>query len=288
MIDNNRKQTESKDKNILILYLIIIFSVSFILSLGLWNKSEFHKIFSNIIYFIPGLTVIGLYAFKLKKSVFKSGVLGLSLKGFKYWILAPIFITFLCFLGFGVSVLLNPELIKSKDEIIFALEESGFYFGHIGLGLPVILLINTFLGSLVYIPIYLGQELGWRAFMQPQLLKRFNPIIAFIFSGIIWGLWNFFFLGQVYDYSSSPIIESILIILFCIPLGIILQYFYNKSRSIFVSVLAYASVFMSIETAAIILRINEMNTEIYGPMGITGIIIFWIAALFLFKSQLTK
>jgi len=36
----------------------------------------------------------------------------------------------------------------------------------------------------------LGEEIGWRGFLQPELLKRFNPAITSIFIALIWLLWH--------------------------------------------------------------------------------------------------
>jgi len=36
----------------------------------------------------------------------------------------------------------------------------------------------------------LGEEIGWRGFLQPQLLKRFTPIVASLLIALIWLLWH--------------------------------------------------------------------------------------------------
>ncbi len=36
----------------------------------------------------------------------------------------------------------------------------------------------------------LGEELGWRGFLQPQLHKRFNPFVASLIISAIWILWH--------------------------------------------------------------------------------------------------
>lgn len=270
-----------KSKNLLVWYLTICFTATYILNLGFWTKSGLDHSFGILILYLPGLTVLVLYLFKLRKSNFKCGDLGLSLKGFKYWILAPLSITALCFLSYGISIILNPGILKSKEEIILTLNESGFYFGHISLDLLAIALINALLGSLVGIPFYLGQELGWRAFLQPLLLKTIKPIPAFLSGGFVWGFWSFVYSGQDFTAAASPLIEGLLTILFCIPVGVLIQYFYFKSQSIFVAALAHAAFFKSIDTASQILIDTQMNSPLYGPMGIPGIAIFWALALIL-------
>ena len=36
----------------------------------------------------------------------------------------------------------------------------------------------------------LGEELGWRGFALPRLLKRFSPFTASLILGFIWGIWH--------------------------------------------------------------------------------------------------
>jgi len=36
----------------------------------------------------------------------------------------------------------------------------------------------------------LGEEIGWRGFLQPELLKRFNPAITSLFIALIWLIWH--------------------------------------------------------------------------------------------------
>jgi uncharacterized protein len=51
----------------------------------------------------------------------------------------------------------------------------------------------------------LGEELGWRGFALPRLLKRFTPLTASLVLGAIWGMWHlpsFFLSGMVQDRMS--------------------------------------------------------------------------------------
>jgi membrane protease YdiL (CAAX protease family) len=35
-----------------------------------------------------------------------------------------------------------------------------------------------------------GEETGWRGFLQPELMKRYNPVLASIIIGLIWFTWH--------------------------------------------------------------------------------------------------
>ena len=76
----------------------------------------------------------------------------------------------------------------------------------VALGLPVVLtlLVAVFAGlfggdpSLHFAPItplalivfvfVVGEEIGWRGFAQPQLEKRFSPLIGAVVLGVVWGV----------------------------------------------------------------------------------------------------
>lgn len=54
----------------------------------------------------------------------------------------------------------------------------------------------------------LGEELGWRGFALPRLLRQFSPFTASLILGAIWGVWHlpsFFLSGMVQSGLSLPI-----------------------------------------------------------------------------------
>ena len=55
--------------------------------------------------------------------------------------------------------------------------------GHISL---VILLQPIALGVLLTV----GEEIGWRGYLQPELEKHFKPVIVYLLVGIIWAYWH--------------------------------------------------------------------------------------------------
>lgn len=45
-------------------------------------------------------------------------------------------------------------------------------------------------GTIYGVLIAAGEELGWRGFMLPRLLTRYNGLVASLIVGIVWGLWH--------------------------------------------------------------------------------------------------
>jgi membrane protease YdiL (CAAX protease family) len=82
----------------------------------------------------------------------------------------------------------------------------------------------------------LGEELGWRGFALPRLLKQFSPLVASLILGAIWGVWHlpsFFLSGMVQSGLSLPIF------LLCAPcLSILITWvFEHTGESVLITVL---------------------------------------------------
>ncbi len=60
----------------------------------------------------------------------------------------------------------------------------------------ILALVTIFIGAL-------GEEIGWRGFLQPLLETKYHPLIASIFVGILWGGWHIHYLrnGGTYFFS---------------------------------------------------------------------------------------
>ena len=82
----------------------------------------------------------------------------------------------------------------------------------------------------------LGEELGWRGFALPRLLKQFSPFVASLILGAIWGVWHlpsFFLSGLVQSNLSLPIF-----LLFTPCLSILITWvFKHTSGSVLITVM---------------------------------------------------
>jgi uncharacterized protein len=92
-----------------------------------------------------------------------------------------------------------------------------------------LLLVGLLVGSI-------GEELGWRSFLQPTLEKRNSVVVASIMVGIIWGLWH---IGHI----ENGLVFMTGFLLFTISASIILALILRETRfSIVVSALFHASI----------------------------------------------
>ena len=64
--------------------------------------------------------------------------------------------------------------------------------------------------------IALGEEYGWRGFLLPRLMKRYNLLQASMRLGLIWGLWHFpaYLIG-----TGVPLQMDFLVFLLWVVLG---------------------------------------------------------------------
>jgi uncharacterized protein len=84
---------------------------------------------------------------------------------------AIFFIVAVYVLTIGVTYSIDPTILKLQK-------------------LPGFAEIIIYLFVIVIVGGPLGEEIGWRGFLQPELLKRFNPAITSLFIAIIWLTWH--------------------------------------------------------------------------------------------------
>ena len=84
---------------------------------------------------------------------------------------------------------------------------------------------------LAFLP-YLGEEYGWRFFLQPILQRRYGNVRGVLILGLVWGIWH---LPLNIFYCNDPecTLQSILgQLVFCVALGIFLGYVYLKTENV--------------------------------------------------------
>jgi len=86
----------------------------------------------------------------------------------------------------------------------------------------------------------LGEELGWRGFLLPQLLPM-GQRKAIVLSGAIWGLWHAPAVLQGLNYPGTPILGVFLMIIFCMLMGTVFSWLYLETRSPWAPALAHGT-----------------------------------------------
>jgi len=114
-------------------------------------------------------------------------------------------------------------------------------------GLPVYGVVPTFL--LVFVLNGLGEETGWRGYLQDRLQRRFNPLSATLVVAAIWAVWHtpFFFILSTYSGFNATTLVMF-------PLGlasgaVVLTWLYNRTgRSVLAVALWHSLYNMAVAT----------------------------------------
>ncbi len=198
----------------------------------------------------------------------------------QYWLLCWLGMPALVLLSLALSALIGvyhtdlqnfsglQQMLAQKEAGVAALES-----------LSVQWLVVAQLGSMLIAPIFnalfaLGEEWGWRGYLLPKLLPL-GQWPALIISGGIWGLWHLPVILLGYNYPLYPTIGWLLMLVFCILLGILFGWTRLATGSVWPAVIAHGA--LNGSAAAI----NLFATADYNPdtaqAGITG----WVGWLVL-------
>lgn len=98
--------------------------------------------------------------------------------------------------------------------------------GAIVLQLASVFLLTALLGG------PLGEEIGWRGFMLPNLQTRWSPLLSSLFIGLAWGAWHLpLHLRGLYDGTMGDGIAGFgLRLLSSTSLAILFTWLYNRGR----------------------------------------------------------
>lgn len=161
-----------------------------------------------------------------------SGMLALLKKLFiwKAPISSYLYVVFLPLIFVAIGILLYSQLIGDIGEFDSAVLNY----------IPATLLAGIYAGPL-------GEELGWRGFLLPELQKRFSQLNSAIVIGVIWFLWHvplwwapFGTLVSGEPLSALPVL-TYLVMLVC--LSIIITWLVNRSNgSVLIALLFHLSI----------------------------------------------
>lgn len=91
----------------------------------------------------------------------------------------------------------------------------------------------------------LGEELGWRGYMMPKLIKLFGMGKAVIIGGVIWGIWHWplTYAGHNFgtDYKGYPWVGFGWMIFLCVFMGILLTFVTVKTGSVWPAAILHAT-----------------------------------------------
>ncbi len=135
----------------------------------------------------------------------------------------------------------------------------------------------------------LGEEVGWRGMLYPQLKSFFGKTKGRILGGAIWGAWHWpvmLIAGYEYGkvYPGAPISGMLTFCLFCIVAGALMDVLYEKTECIWVPALAHGAINGTASLAIYLTKPEYIDQMIFGPspIGIISMIPALVAAIFIF------
>ena len=138
----------------------------------------------------------------------------------------------------------------------------------------------------------LGEEIGWRGFLYPQLKKAFGHFTASILGGIIWGAWHWpliVLIGYEYgaaagnnvSYAGFPYSGMAMFCLFTVAAGIIHFWLYEKSGTIWIPALFHGALNAVASLPLLLFKANTGSYRLLGPAfnGLIAMIPLLLCAL---------
>lgn len=187
----------------------------------------------NIWVQLPAAMMPALAAFVVRKWVTREGFADAGLKlrlrrSWRQYLLA----------------LLGPPVVAAGTVLVAmvfgwyewdasALEES---LG--GVPLPLALL-GLMLASVLFIPLFWGEEFGWTGYLRPRLLAD-RPFVSLLLTSLIWAVWHYPLAFTDYATFDNMLLGLVCWTAIFFPLQAIFTGLYERSGSIWVPSLAHA------------------------------------------------
>jgi uncharacterized protein len=259
----------------------IIFAFFLIYAIVFTIESLAHPIQAGVMGDMPVFSmivgVLGLFAIMILnlKKKWREGLTSSKLspgKNLRYYIIIPIIL----FLMFTLSYVLNYVLGLGVPTKEFSI---GMYF--------IYSIITGILYIFVLWPTFLGEEFGWRVYLQDRLFPLFGGYKGVLILGIIWGLWHAPLIAFGFNYPGQPILGIVTMTLLTIVLAIIFSYAVLKTGSVWIAVLLHLVVDTIELPANYYLGLSKDPIVSFGP-GILGIALLAVFAIVLLRSNVWK
>ncbi|MBU2650031.1 MAG: CPBP family intramembrane metalloprotease [Bacteroidetes bacterium] len=256
-----------KNKNKLWWYLGVVFILSYGWQYLIYLTGGIESKLFPFLMLFPG--IVAVFFIILSKTGFLK--IGWGLKNWGY-ILPAIFIPLV--VSLGLVLIIEGLNWGSLSEKLFVFNNGMLESTKIGLLLGndkqtiTFFIVNLTLSHIVFLIggsiLTLGEELGWRGYLQEKLLRKYGLIWGFIFLGAIWGYWHLPIILMGYNFPSQPVLGALILMpVGTIFIGTFLGWIYLRSKSIWMPALAHASLnLFSGFLYGMTMNINELSRQL--------------------------
>lgn len=183
----------------------------------------------------------------------------------KNYLTAYVCFIILIYLGVAVYYLIYREQFTLTGGIMF---QSVPAENNLPLMMPVTLLASAAVSPVINIIPTLGEELGWRGYLLYGLKNSLGSVKAVLLTGIIWGFWHapMIAMGHNYgtDYPGYPVVGILLMIVFCVSIGIIESYLTLRTDSVLPAAICHSAVNGLAAVGLLFINTNEYQV-LLGP-----------------------
>ena len=238
--------------------------------------------------FGPMIAALIVQKFIARRPIWGKNGLGFVVGKKRYWLIGPTIMFVVLAAIFGITYVAAPELFVELKHLPASLADASLPLSD---SVPTALLtlfgLNVVLGPIINLPLMLGEEVGWRGFLTPNLVQKFGKR-GLIYANVVWALWHVPMFFQGLNYSNNPWLGIPFMIGVSVPMGIIFQTMFQRSKgAIWVPALMHGVVNQTTMTVMNFLVRDEaaFNTFLHGPTGTIGIVVMGLLAIYFFVGM---
>lgn len=213
--------------------------------------------------------------------------LGLRLGRIGWWFIGLFGFAALCGASFALTALIDPAAVASATELRDAIARLG---GVPDLGFPparalAALALTVLVAPFLNLPLYLGEELGWRGFLTPRLVALIGRPGVLV-AGAIWALWHLPLILLGYNYGAQPLVGLLVWLPLCMAFSVLLTALRDRGGAIWPAALAHGALnqlaTLLTGTTLVAARFNPL---VDGAAGLAGLLVFGTAAAIVWRRQ---
>jgi membrane protease YdiL (CAAX protease family) len=212
-------------------------------------------------------------------------------RGWPYWLIGWFAPGILTLVGLVIYFLLFPAYYDASLGVVKKLlaSQAGQAAATVS---PWLIVISQTVTAMLIAPLLnaiptLGEEFGWRAYLQPKLMPL-GGRKAILLVGVIWGVWHWpvIAMGHNYglNYPGVPWTGFLMMVWFTLVTGTLLGWVTLRARSVWPAVIGHGALNGIAALGA--LFVKGQPNPLLGPMpvGLVGSIGFAAVALAIFLS----
>jgi membrane protease YdiL (CAAX protease family) len=152
-------------------------------------------------------------------------------------------------------------------------------------------LLTATYSFILLLPSVLGEELGWRGFLVPELAKFMSFTKVALISGLIWSMWHWplIFMG-LYGNDITPLTYQLFFFtLIIVSNAVIMTYLRLKTNSLWTAVIFHMSFNVFLQKIFAPLTIENENSAWYiGEFGAVPALVALVFAFFFWRKGKTE